>query len=97
MSDDARDALNEIAWHDFILFAWGQDAAHAAFRGATNRPQRSKRMSPLNAMIDKAVGGEEDEKYFEEFVSWVTENHWGKEFAPAGFLKHLIAERGKVS
>jgi hypothetical protein len=78
-----QDEFNEIAWRDFILFSWSQEDAHAAFRGATCRPQRSKRgSSPLGLMIDKAVGGTEDDKYIEEFVAWVTKNHWGENYAP---------------
>lgn len=80
--------LNEIAWRDFVLFAWSQEAAHAAFRGATGRPQRSKTNSPLDALIDRAVGGEEDERYMTEFVDWVTQTHWGAEYAPADWKQH---------
>lgn len=78
----SREALNEIAWRDFVMFAWSQEDAHAAFRGETGRPQRSKTRSPLDLLIDKAVGGVEDDKYMEEFVRWVTETHWGKDSAP---------------
>ena len=70
--NDAQVAFNELAWRDFVMFAWSQDDAHAAFRGATNRPQRSKTNSLLDSLIDKAVGGAEDDKYMEEFVQWVT-------------------------
>ena len=78
-----QDEFNEIAWRDFIVFSWSQNDAHAAFRGATGRPQRSRHgCSPIDAMIDKAVGGAEDEKYMEEFVRWVTKNHWGESYAP---------------
>lgn len=77
-----RDGPNEIAWRDFILFAWAQADAHAAFRGATNRPQRSMRGAPLNILIDRAVGGQEDDAYMREFIDWVTVNHWGANYAP---------------
>jgi hypothetical protein len=79
---DVRAMLNEIAWRDFITFAWEQEDAHAAFRGATGRPQKSRTRSPLDALIDKAVGGQEDETYITEFVDWVTLNHWGENYAP---------------
>jgi len=79
---DIQEALNEQAWRDFILFAWSQDDAHAAFRGASGRPQRSKSRSPIDRLIDKAVGGAEDDKYMEEFVDWVTKHHWGENYAP---------------
>ena len=78
----SQSALNEIAWRDFILFAWSQEEAHAAFRGATGRPQRSKTNSSLDVLIDKAVGGEEDERYMAEFVDWITKTHWGVDHAP---------------
>lgn len=77
-----REEFNEIAWRDFIVFAWAQDEAHAAFRGATGRPQRPKTGSFLDAMIDKACGVQEDDQYKEEFVAWITKNHWGENYAP---------------
>lgn len=73
-----RETFNEIAWRDFLMFAWGQDDAHAAFRGATGRPQRSRTGSPLDRLIDKAVCGSEDDAYMTEFVDWVTKTHWEK-------------------
>lgn len=83
----AEDILNEIAWRDFILFAWGQEDAHAAFRGATRRPQRTRTNSPLDVLIDRAVGGSEDDTYMTEFVDWVTVNHWGENYAPEKWKK----------
>lgn len=91
----AQEAFNEIAWCDFIMFAWLQEEAHAAFRGATGRPQRSKTGSPLDLLIDRTVGGAEDDRYMEDFVHWVTEKHWGKNFAPKKWrkLQKQIANR----
>ena len=86
----SADALNEMAWRDFVLFAWSQDEAHAAFRGATNRPQRSRTNSPLDLMIDKAVGASEDDRYMEEFVDWVTKNHWGESYAPEKWKRDRV-------
>ena len=77
-----QDEFNEMAWRDFIFFSWSQEDAHAAFRGATGRPQRSRTVSPLDLMIDKAVGASEDDKYMTEFVDWVTKNHWGENYVP---------------
>ena len=77
-----REELQEIAWRDFVMFAWSQDDAHAAFRGASGRPQRSTTGSPIDALINKAVGGDEDDGYMAEFVEWVTANHWGANYAP---------------
>lgn len=82
-----QDEFNEMAWRDFMLFCWSQEGAHAAFRGATGRPQRSKTNSPLDLLIDKAVGGAEDDKYMEEFLDWATKNHWGENFAPEKWKK----------
>lgn len=85
-----REEFNEIAWRDFILFSWGQDDAHAAFRGATGRPQRASSRTgrtPLDALIDKAVGGSEDDAYMVEFIDWVTRNHWGENYAPEKWRK----------
>lgn len=92
-----QDAFNEMAWRDFVLFAWSQDDAHAAFRGATNRPQRSKAGSPLDLLIDKAVGGAEDDQYMQEFVDWVTKNHWGENYAPEKWKKlHVAGQLGPL-
>ncbi len=85
-----REAFNEIAWRDFVMFAWSQPEAHAAFRGATKRPQRSKTNSPLDALIDKAVGGSEDDAYMAEFVDWITKNHWGENYAPEKWKKQKL-------
>lgn len=90
---EGKQMLNEIAWRDFVLFAWSQDDAHAAFRGATNRPQRSKTGSFLDRMIDDACGGAEDDKYKEEFVEWVTKNHWGENYAPKKWKKLHASSR----
>ena len=80
-----RDQFNEIAWRDFLFFAWSQEDAHAAFRGATGRPQRTSARTggtPIDTLIDKAMGGQEDDRYMEEFVDWITRNHWGENYAP---------------
>jgi hypothetical protein len=82
-----QDEFNEIAWRDFVLFSWAQEGAHAAFRGATGRPQRSMTKSPLDLLIDKAVGAAEDDQYMAEFVDWVTKNHWGESYAPEKWKK----------
>ena len=82
--------FNEMAWRDFLLFAWGQEDAHAAFRGATGRPQRTSKRTggtPLDALICKAVGGQEDDAYMAEFIDWVTKNHWGANYAPKKWEK----------
>ncbi len=80
----------KCAWRDFITFAWMQEDAHTAFRGDTNRPQRSKCNSPLDALIDKACGGQVDEAYIREFIDWMTKNHWGENFAPKKWKKKFI-------
>lgn len=83
-----QDTFNEIAWRDFVLFAWQQADAHAAFRGTTGRPQRSGAGgSPIDRLIDKAVGSAEDDRYMQEFVDWVTKTHWGENYAPEKWRK----------
>lgn len=89
-----QEIINEIAWRDFVMFAWSQEEAHAAFRGATGRPQRSKTGSPLDMLINKAVGGAEDDQYMTEFVHWVTKTHWGEDSAPR---KLLARARGQAA
>lgn len=83
----SQEVFNEIAWRDFVMFAWSQEEAHVAFRGASGRPQRSKTGSPLDLLIYKAVGGAENAQYVEDFVRWVTEEHWGENFAPKKWRK----------
>jgi hypothetical protein len=91
---DVQEALNELAWRDFILFAWSQGDAHAAFRSASGRSQRStKTNSALGLLIDRAVGGAEDDRYMEEFVNWVTKNHWGENYAPEKWRNQRAAYR----
>lgn len=38
---------------------------------------------PIEAMIDDATGKAQDDAF--AFARWVTENHWGMEYAPEVF------------
>lgn len=38
---------------------------------------------PIEAMIDEATGKAQDDAF--AFARWVTENHWGMEYAPEAF------------
>jgi hypothetical protein len=94
-----RETLNEIAWRDFVLFAWEHEDAHTAFRGATGRPQPTKARTsgtPIDTLIDKAMGGQEDDTYMTEFVDWVTRNHWGENYAPEKW-KNLRIKRASTA
>lgn len=88
--DVSRDAFNSAAWASFVQFAWTQDDAHKAFRGATGRPQRARTRSPLDVLIDNATGGSIDEQYMTEFVDWVTREHWGEAYAPEEWRKRKV-------
>lgn len=88
------EAFKEIAWRDFILFAWSQEDAHTAFRGATGRPQRSKTNSPLDILIDRAVGATEDDEYMIGFIDWVTKTQWGEHEAPEHWRAHSAERKG---
>jgi hypothetical protein len=92
-----QDVLNEIAWRDFVTFAWSRPDAHAAFRGATGRPQRRETGFFLDAAIDRACGVDIDsEAYMREFVDWVTKNHWGENYAPEKWKK-LRGVNGQIT
>ena len=72
--------LNDIAWRDFIIWAFNNSDFRRAFEEATGTPALIPTKSPIEAMVDKACGVKED--YFRKFGIWATKNHWGLEYAP---------------
>ncbi len=66
----------EIAWRDFIVFAW--DSKDPNFRDAFERQTRTSPLPP-------DPSDENLSRYTEAFVIWVTKTQWGLEFAPKSF------------
>lgn len=87
-----RDDLNTIAWRDFIMWASDQQPMREAFTKSTGIPFLPPAKNGLDALIDKATNAHE--KTLRAFVQWVTENHWGLEFAPEAYRNEI---RAKVS
>ena len=83
--------INAAAWMAACRAAFSEPDAHAAFRGATGRPQASKTGTPLDVLIDRAIGGEVDDAYMREFIDWFTVNHWGEEYAPEGWKQRNLS------
>lgn len=54
----------------------------AAFNAETGRTYM-KPKSPIETMIDDATSKVQDDAF--AFARWVTENHWGMEYAPKVF------------
>lgn len=90
-----REAFLEMAWRDFVGFAWEQPDAHSAYRAFAGLPQRPKYdYGPIAALIDNACGVDEaSEKYAAGFVDWVTEHHWGTDEAPKKWREKFLAAR----
>lgn len=94
--DEAREIFNEIAWRDFITFAFDQPEARAAFEAESGMKWRSAPSSPLDAMIDKATGYDAQsaaDEYVKAFTLWATRTQWGVEYAPAKIREELEGAR----
>lgn len=67
------DPLMEIAFADYVRWAWGNPEIQQAFERETGmRPATD----PMGIMIDEAVGY--DKAVADRFVRWVVEEMWGK-------------------
>lgn len=88
----ALDAIQAVAWRDFILFAWSQPEARAQFERDTGvRISSAARWaSPIEALVDQATGATADViATLERFVEWATRYHFGLEHAPRAYQAHL--------
>lgn len=81
MGDRAREAFMEIAWRDFILWAYRDADVLAQYRAETGRELLPPAARPIDAAIDAATGA--NEASMKAFVFWATERLWGIEDAPA--------------
>lgn len=81
MSEERRagltqDEFNQIAWRDFVDWAAREQGMVDAFNAATGRHYRKLFFSPNDAQLKEDT---------EAFVRWVTENHWGLDYAPKSY------------
>ena len=79
----AQNPITTAAWADFIMWCEKQPETVTAFNAETGRAYMMKPKLPIEAMIDDATGKVEDDAF--AFARWVTENHWGMEYAPEAF------------
>lgn len=95
------DALNAIAWRDFLLWAWNEPEMRAQFTAKTGIDIQSV-TSPINAAIDAATGVRES--VASRFIEWATREHWGVQDAPIAYqrmlqgsslVKPLVSKRDK--
>ena len=70
------------AWADFVRWAASQPEMIQQFNEDTGRDYRSVKTG-IESMIDRATGKLKDDTA--AFVRWVTENHWGMEYAPQAY------------
>lgn len=92
MPDDAvtRELFHQIAWHDFVTWAFSEESIVRQFEMETGLKKRSRPRNGLDVMIDAATGYDrQDEKYASEFMLWVTRNIWGVEDAPEKVRREL--------
>lgn len=85
------DPITEIAWGGFIRWAFKQKELVDAFEKDTGLKIKDRNI--LEQMIDAQTGAE-DELFF-EFMRYVTEKHWGMEYAPESFQQEC-ARRDEI-
>lgn len=79
-------ALMEIAWRDFLVWAFGNPEMRKEFEADTGRSLKAP-TSPLDTMIDKACGVKDAN--MRAFIEWATVKHWGLDEAPEEYRKSL--------
>ena len=80
------DLFMDSAWRDFVNFAWQDDEIIAQFYRETGT-SFVKPGLPIEQMIDDATGKTADD--IKAFVFWVTERHWGLEYAPEKLRREI--------
>lgn len=97
MGEGAMNAVHNpvmaAAWADFIVWCQKEPETVAAFNAETGR-EYMKPNTSIERMVDEATGKEQDDAFV--FARWVTENHWGMEYAPEAFREECeIRDREK--
>jgi hypothetical protein len=87
-----RQGLMDIAWRDFVVWAFGQKEIISVFNKKT-RNQLLCKKSPIDFMIDEATGKTESD--IEQFVFWVTKELWGMKYAPQKMKEMALSMRKK--
>jgi hypothetical protein len=82
------DILNEGMWASFVLWALDQPEFRKGYEDATGAKFVVEAKNPISRAIDRACGVvEANRQYVEGFSHWVTEHHWGMDFAPEKFRR----------
>ncbi len=86
-----RDELQQIAWRDFITFAWNEPQLRKAFEAETGLHLHLLPTSSIDALVDIATGAQKsiDGEYMSAFVYWATKTQWGLDMAPASYQKEI--------
>lgn len=74
----ALEEFNNIAWRDFIIWAWQDDEVRAHFEHDTGTKFPGE--TPIDALIDDAT--DYSGTIAHRFVFWATKELWGIEEAP---------------
>lgn len=90
---EAEDAFAEIAWRDFILFAWGHPPIRERFTAETGLTPTAAPASAIEAMVDDATG--QRAEVLTQFIAWATREIWGDEYAPEAYRKAHKLPRAK--
>jgi hypothetical protein len=89
-SEDRRqltiDDFNEIAWRDFVMWAWSEPQMRKQFTKATGLKIEAS-TTPIEAAIDAVTGARKS--VMTQFVEWATREHWGLEHAPVAYREML--------
>jgi len=89
-----QDEFNQIAWYDFMTWAFSDAATRAAFTAATGVLLGAPRTAS-EQVIDSATG--HSTATLERFIEWATETIWGLEFAPKTYQEALAKRRREVT
>ena len=91
MTELSNQDLLDLAWRDFIIWAFDNPQIRQHFEESSGMPALAETNSPLNFMIDRASGLRED--YFYKFSIWATEAIWGMERAPAKMREEVARSK----
>lgn len=78
--ENPQNFLMEMAWHDFVLFAFDNKEIVQAFEQETGLKAP---ITGIDRLIDDVTGASDNRLF--SFARWVTERQWGMEYAPAAF------------
>src|SRR6185503_11265419 len=90
--------INQAAWLSFVEWAAKQPEIVRQFEAETKLELGAwvPPKNALEAMIDKATGhrpAQPTEQTMRAFVHWVTEHHWGLDYAPTSVVRDIEAQK----